>query len=109
MEQIESGHIVIFTVDLAANQPDYHLAGCADDRAVEVSAEHLSPLIARAQVQMAVKSVVHRVDRAGQRHNLKAALEIVLVILLFRNIVHADREIIDCTERQHACERNVLL
>ena len=52
MEQIESV-IVIFTVDLAVDQPDYHLAGCADDRAVEVSAEHLS-LIARAQVQMAV-------------------------------------------------------
>ena len=54
MEQIESGHIVIFTVDLAVNQPDHHLAGCADDCAVEVSAEHLSLLIARAQVQMAV-------------------------------------------------------
>ena len=49
MEQIEPGHIVIFTVDLAVNQPDYHLTGCADDRAVEVSAEHLSPLIARTQ------------------------------------------------------------
>ena len=47
MEQIESGHIVIFTVDLAVDQPDHHLAGCADNRAVEVSAEHLSPLIAR--------------------------------------------------------------
>ena len=54
MKQIESGHIVIFTVDLAVDQPDYHLAGCADDRAVEVSAEHLSPLIARAQNAISV-------------------------------------------------------
>ena len=61
MKQIESGHIVIFTVDLAVNQPDYHLAGCADDRAVRCPPNTCPRLIARAQVQMAVKSVVHRV------------------------------------------------
>lgn len=55
MKQIEPGHIVIFTVDLAVDHPDYHLRQVAlTTAAVEVSAEHLSPLIARAQVQMAV-------------------------------------------------------
>ena len=66
MEQIESGHIVIFTVDLAVDQPDYHLAGCADDRAVEaVSYTHLD-VYKRQQLLSAEGSLADRaVDDVG--------------------------------------------
>ena len=60
-------------------------------------------------MQMGVKFAVHRVDRAGQRDDFKAALERIGVILLLVDLVHADGKAAERTKRLHARKLNVFL
>ena len=73
-----------------------------------MSAEHFALLVAGAHMKVRVKCAVHRVDRAGQRDNLKIAREGVRVVLLFGRVEHTDRKLPDCAERLHARKLDLL-
>ena len=102
LKQIQSDILAELTTDLSVDHLDLDLGGSTDDGTVQMTAEHLAPVVSGAQMQMGVKFAVHRVDRAGQRDDFKAALERIGVILLLIDLVHADSKAAERTERLHA-------
>ena len=72
-------------------------------------AEDLAARVPRAHVQVRVEFSVHRVHRAAERDDLKAAREVIGGVLFGFRIENADREVVRRAERLHRRELDLLL
>ena len=82
-EQVQAYIRIKGAVDLAVDDLHDHFACGADHRAVQMPADDAALCVARAHVQMGVIRAVHGAHRAGQRHDLHIAREVVGLVLLF--------------------------
>ena len=88
---------------------DDHLACRAHARAVQMSADDRAGLVRGAHMQVAVVFAVHRVHRAGQRHDLVRAGKGERVVLVLVHVVHADGELVRRAERLNARQTDIFL
>ena len=109
LKEIQPGHIVLEAVHRAVDHADDHLARRAHARGVEMPADDRAGLVRGTHVQMAVVFAVHRVHRAGQRHDLVRAGERERVVLVLVHVVHADGELVRRTERLNARQTDIFL
>lgn len=108
VEQVEADLVGEAALCRAVDDGNDHLAGGADDGAVEVAAEYAALFVADAHVQVSVERAVPGGDGAGQRDDLKIAAEAVGQVFFFFGFENADGEIAYCADGADRGQADVL-
>lgn len=108
-KQIQSNLLIKIPVHFAVDDLNDHLAGGADCRFVQMTAEDMAFVVAGTHVQMTVKFIVHGVDGSREGYNLKAAVKCVGVIFFLVSLEDAGDEMIDGAESLHTGKLDILL
>ena len=92
IKQIQPYFFAEASVHPAVDYADDQFAGGADNRPVQMTAHHAAVFSPGAHVQVAVKFVLHGIDRARERHNLITAVKMVRFVFLFGCFENAHRK-----------------